>query len=165
MGNNQQKPIIVAVSGGFDPIHMGHIRLFQAAKRLGDKLIVILNNDNWLMAKKGTIFMPQRERKAILRAISYVDEVILTKSPKNPKDMSVRRELLQLRPHIFANGGDRYKHNIPEVEVCNAIGCKMVFNVGRGGKVQSSSWLLGKYVKNKKLRDEDEVRRVSSRKR
>lgn len=160
MRNNQQKPIIVAVSGGFDCLHIGHVRLFQEAKKLGDKLIIILNNDNWLIAKKGGVFMPERERKEILEALSCVDEVILTKYPKNPKDMSVCRELLQLRPHIFANGGDRYKHNIPEVETCNTIGCKMVFNVGRGGKIQSSSWLLSKYARNEKPRDE--IRRVSS---
>ncbi len=148
MRNNQQKPIIVAVSGGFDCLHIGHVRLFKEAKKLGDKLVVILNNDNWLMSKKGYVFMPGKERKEILKALSSVDEVILTKHPKDPKDMSVCQELLQLRPHIFANGGDRHKHNIPEVEVCNTIGCKMVFNVGKGGKIQSSSWLLKKYFEN-----------------
>lgn len=148
MSNNLRKPIIVAVSGGFDPVHVGHVRLFKEAKKLGDELIVILNNDNWLNAKKGYVFMPQRERKELLEALSSVDKVILTKHPPNPEDMSVCRDLLALRPNIFANGGDRHKHNIPEVAVCDKIDCQMVFNVGAGGKVQSSSWLLNNYKKN-----------------
>lgn len=140
------KPIIVAVSGGFDPIHIGHIRLFEAAKKLGDKLIVILNNDNWLKKKKGFVFMPQKERKELIEALAVVDKVILTTHLKNPKDISVCKELKKLRPDIFANGGDRTKKNIPEVAVCKRMNCKMIFNVGRGGKIQSSSWLLSKYA-------------------
>lgn len=143
---NRKTPIIVAVSGGFDPIHIGHVRMFKEAKKLGDKLVVILNNDNWLKKKKGYIFMPQRERVEVIKAIVSVGGVILTKHPRNPKDMSVCRELEELKPHIFANGGDRKLDNIPEVKVCDAMGCKMVFNVGRGGKVQSSSWLLMNYI-------------------
>lgn len=153
MGNENKKKIItVAVSGGFDPIHIGHIRLFQEAKKLGDKLVVILNNDNWLKKKKGFVFMPAKERKEIIQAISCVDKVVLTRHAKNPKDMSVCAELRRIKPDIFANGGDRKLDNIPEVSVCQAIGCKMVFNVG-GKKIQSSSWLLDRYhsrVRNKK---------------
>lgn len=145
--NNKKKnkKIVVAVSGGFDPLHRGHVRMFQEAKNLGDELVVILNNDNWLKAKKGCAFMPQADRKEILKAIAWVDRVVLTKHPQNPKDMSVCKELSEIRPHIFANGGDRRQHNIPEVTTCKAIGCKMVFNVGRGGKIQSSSSLLENY--------------------
>ena len=125
-------------------MHIGHVRLFQAAKKMGDKLIVILNNDNWLLAKKGYVFMPQKERKEILEALADVNKVILTAHPKNPKDMSVCQELLKIKPQIFANGGDRNQKNIPapEVKTCRAIGCKMVYNIGRGGKIQSSSWLV-----------------------
>lgn len=147
MENKQQKPIIVAVSGGLDPLHIGHIRLLKEAKKLGDKLIVILNNDNWLMAKKEYIFMPQDERKEILEALECVDRVVITSHSQNPKDMSVCGDLLKLRPHIFANGGDRYCDNIPEIATCEAIKCKMIFNVGKGGKIQSSSWLLENYKK------------------
>ncbi|MBT9169315.1 MAG: D-beta-D-heptose 1-phosphate adenylyltransferase [Syntrophomonadaceae bacterium] len=153
MKSNNQNKIIVAVSGGFDPIHIGHVRLFQEAKKLGDELVVILNNDNWLVAKKGSAFMPELERKEILEALSSVDRVVVTQHPPNPKDMSVCYELEKLRPHIFANGGDRYLDNIPEVATCQAIGCKMVFNVGKGGKVQSSSWLLDKHARESRLRD------------
>ncbi|KKW46121.1 MAG: hypothetical protein A3A43_02780 [Candidatus Liptonbacteria bacterium RIFCSPLOWO2_01_FULL_56_20] len=147
-----RKLIVVAVSGGFDPIHPGHIRLFQAAKRLGDKLVVILNNDNWLKQKKGYAFMPQNERKEVIEAIMGVDRVVVSKHPKNPKDMSVARELLRLHPDIFANGGDRPKTTHPPVEVvaCRKIGCKMIFGVGHGGKIQSSSWLLAKYLEHAK---------------
>lgn len=150
--STRAKKIIVAVSGGFDPIHIGHVRLFDEAKKLGDELIVILNNDNWLRAKKGYVFMQENERKELLEALSAVDTVILTKHPPNPKDMSVCRELSEIKPHIFANGGDRHMHNIPEVAVCNKIGCRIVFNVGRGGKIQSSSWLLNKYKKSLELK-------------
>ena len=75
-----------------------------------------------------------------------VDRVVITKHPQDPADMSVYQELSELRPHIFANGGDRKEDNIPEVALCNEIGCKMVFNVGRGGKVQSSSWLSENFI-------------------
>lgn len=143
--NKKKKSTVVAVSGGFDPTHIGHIRLFEAARKLGDKLIVILNNDNWLKKKKGFIFMPQKERKELLEALKPVDKVILTTHPKNPKDMSVCKELEKLKLDIFANGGDRTKKNVPEVAVCKKINCKMVFNVG-GGKIQSSSRLLSKYA-------------------
>lgn len=143
----KKKKLIVAVSGGWDPIHVGHVRLFRAAKKLGDKLIVILNNDNWLKKKKGYVFMSESERKEVLGAIKGVDEVILTKHPTNPKDMSVTAELKLLKPNIFANGGDRTEKNIPEIAVCNRLGCKMVFNVGKGGKIQSSSRLVSSFAK------------------
>ncbi|MDP2677007.1 MAG: adenylyltransferase/cytidyltransferase family protein [bacterium] len=142
----KKKQIVVAVSGGFDPIHIGHVRLFEEAKKLGDRLIVILNNDNWLRAKKGYVFMPERERKEIIEALRVVSKVVLTRHPKNPKDMSVREALGRVRPDIFANGGDRIRKNIPEIDVCKDIGCKIVCNIGREGKIQSSSWLLGGYA-------------------
>lgn len=143
-----KKPIVVAVSGGFDPVHVGHVRLFQEAKKLGDKLVVILNNDNWLRKKKRHVFMPQEERKEIIEALSSVDKVVFTGHKSSPADMSVCAELKRLKPDIFAQGGDRFSANTPEVGACRQIGCRIVYGVGRGGKVQSSSWLLGKYVKN-----------------
>jgi len=147
MKKQSKGKVIVAVSGGFDPIHIGHVRLFQEAKKLGDELVVILNNDNWLKIKKKHIFMPQQERKEIIEALKPVDRVVLTSHKSETKDLSVCSELEQIKPDIFANGGDRHKHNIPEVATCKKIGCRMIFNVGRGGKIQSSSWLLEKYVK------------------
>jgi len=149
-----QRKTIVAVSGGFDPIHVGHTRLFEKAKALGDELVVILNNDNWLQKKKGFVFIHQKERKEIIESIKYVDRVVLTRHCHNPEDMSVCRELEALKPNIFANGGDRIKNNIPELEICRKINCKMAFNVGEGGKVQSSSWLLNKFLNNAKPKTE-----------
>ena len=142
-----KKPTIVAVSGGLDPLHVGHVRLFESAKKIGDELVVILNNDNWLRKKKEYVFMPQRERKKIIEALASVDRVVLTAHKRNAQDMSVCAELEKIKPDIFANGGDRTKKNIPEIAVCKKIGCKMIFGVGKGGKVQSSSWLLEKYIK------------------
>lgn len=149
MGSKKKK-IVVVVSGGFDPLHIGHVRMFQEAKKLGDQLIVILNNDNWLKKKNGYVFMPQKEREELIRNIKWVDDVVLTCHKPNTKDMGVCTELKKLRPHIFANGGDRKLDNILEVPVCEEIGCKMVFNVGKGGKIQSSSWLLAKHKINKR---------------
>ncbi len=137
---------IVAVSGGFDPIHIGHVNLLREAKALGDKLVVILNNDNWLRAKKGYVFMTAGERKIVLKAIRYVDEVIITNHEENPSDPSVCAELKTLKPNIFANGGDRWADNVPEKQLCEELGIKMADNVG-GAKLQSSSDLV------KKMRD------------
>lgn len=145
-----KKKIVVAVSGGYDPVHIGHVRLFQEAKALGDELIVILNNDNWFNVKGRHLFMPGRQRKEIIEALKPVDKVILTKHKRGTKDISVCRELEELKPDIFANGGDRFADNIPEVATCKKIGCQMVFNVGRGGKIQSSSWLLDGYLEKAK---------------
>lgn len=142
---NRKKKIVVAVSGGFDPIHPGHIRMFEQARKLGDELVVILNNDNWLMKKKGFVFMPEKERREVIQALRMVDRVIITKHKPNTSDMSVNEALRRLRPDVFANGGDRVKTNIPEVPVCEQLGCKMVFGIGKGGKIQSSSWLLHNY--------------------
>lgn len=144
--------VTVAVSGGFDPVHVGHIELFRDAQKLGDKLIVILNNDNWLQKKKDFVFMNEGERKAILEAIRYVDRVIVSSHPSNPADMSICAELEKLKPDIFANGGDRDKKDAankasslnPEQDLCQKLGIKMVFNVGRRGKIQSSSELVRK---------------------
>lgn len=133
---------VVAVSGGFDPIHIGHVRYIQEAAKLGDELVVIINNDHWLRAKKGYAFMPQRERKEVIESIRGVSRVVLTKHRPGDTDRSVCKTLRLLRPHVFANGGDRNGGNIPEYALCEELGIEMAFNVGRGGKVQSSSWLV-----------------------
>lgn len=147
---------IVMVSGGFDPVHIGHVRLFQEAKKLGDELVVMLNNDHWLKLKKGYVFMPEHERKEIIEAFEAVDRVILSSHKKNTEDISISKDLLFLRPHVFAKGGDRHSGNIPtpEVLVCNEIGCKIVNDVGWGGKVQSSSDLVKKAKKAKKRKSQ-----------
>jgi D-beta-D-heptose 7-phosphate kinase/D-beta-D-heptose 1-phosphate adenosyltransferase len=142
----KKKVTTVAVSGGFDPIHAGHVRMIREAAALGDRLVVIMNNDTWLKHKKGYAFMPQKERKEIIEAIAGVDEVVITSHKPGFTDRSVCAELKKIKPDIFANGGDRTGDNIPEVAVCNDIGCTMVFEVGRGGKMQSSSWLLKQFA-------------------
>ena len=150
-----KKKTVVAVSGGFAPVHAGHIQLFEEAKKLGDELVVILNNDNWLKKKKGFVFMSEKERKKIIESLKPVDKVIVTRHSRNPKDMSVCVELASLKPDIFANGGDRDKKDAkktlsslnPEQILCQKLGIKMAFNVGRDGKMQSSSWLLENFLK------------------
>lgn len=138
----QKKKIVVAVSGGFDPVHIGHVRMFNEAKKLGHKLVVILNNDHWLRLKKGYVFMTETERKEIIESFSSVDEVVISSHTENTTDISICNDLKKVRPHIFAKGGDRHSGNIPETPVCEEIGCAIVNDVGRGGKVQSSSWLV-----------------------
>lgn len=138
-----KKPVVVAVSGGFDPVHVGHAHLFRDARALGDKLIVILNDDEWLLRKKGYVFMPQAERKELLEHIRSVDEVVI-REPREVYDIAHMLE--QLPVDIFANGGaDRSNENelpSPETLVCERRGIKMVFDVGDTGKPQSSSWLV-----------------------
>lgn len=141
----KKKSVVVAVSGGFDPIHTGHIRYISEAKKLGDELVVIINNDNWLKAKKGFTFMTEVERVELVKEIKGVDRVVLTSHKPKDKDRSVSRELAKIKPDIFANGGDRRSEaDIPETAVCKKYGIEMVFGVGPGGKVQSSSWLTNK---------------------
>ncbi len=151
-GATKKKKKVVAVSGGFDPVHVGHVRMFNEAKKLGDELVVILNNDHWLTDKKGKEFMPEAERKEIIESFGAVDRVVLTKHAPGEyfTDKSVVRELRALGPDIFANGGDRVAGNIPEYALCEELGIKMVFNIGWGGKVQSSSWLIEKAKKSEK---------------
>jgi D-beta-D-heptose 7-phosphate kinase/D-beta-D-heptose 1-phosphate adenosyltransferase len=153
MTSEKRKKVVVAVSGGFDPLHVGHVRMFEHARALGDELVVILNNDNWLRAKKGFAFMPEKERKAVIEALRAVDRVVITKHKPNDPDMSVSRALRAVRPQIFANGGDRNAANAADprsslykdLDACKELHIVMVFNVGKGGKIQSSSWLLKKH--------------------
>jgi cytidyltransferase-like protein len=135
-----KRKIVVAVCGGFDPVHVGHLRHFKAAKELGDTLVVMLNSDSWLMNKRGYVFMPFEERKEIIKSIRYVDKVVPYVETASG---SVAKTLEKLRPDIFAKGGDRTTDTLPrdEVEVCQRLGIRLVTGVG-GGKVQSSSWLV-----------------------
>jgi cytidyltransferase-like protein len=152
--NSKTKVRLVAVSGGFDPIHIGHVRMFKAARKLGDKLVVILNNDNWLKDKKGFAFMPEKERRELIESFPFVDRVVLTDHVKGDADRSVVRALKKVKPTIFANGGDRDTRDAqktssslnPEQRYCKEHNIKMAFNVGKGGKVQSSSWMVDKAI-------------------
>lgn len=149
--SDKQRPYVI-VSGGFDPIHEGHIRMIKEASKIGD-VIVILNNDNWLMSKKDYCFMNERERMYIVENITGVWMTFLTKHNKNDKDRSVVKTLKEIKKMlgptecmIFANGGDRIATNTLEIDYCMKNDIKIMFNVG-GGKVQSSSDLV-KNAKN-----------------
>ena len=134
---------IVLVTGGFDPIHSGHISYFKAAKTLGDILIVGLNSDEWLERKKGRAFMPWNERLCIINNLSVVDEVYTF----DDEDGSAKHFIQQVRAHypeselIFANGGDRTDKNIPEMDIVDT-NIQFVFGVGGFNKANSSSWIL-----------------------
>ena len=135
------KKTVVIVSGGFDPLHSGHIDYLTAASRLGDTLIVALNSDEWLSRKKGRPFMPFEERAGIIERLDMVDNVW----GFNDKDGSAKAALEQAKKAytidriIFCNGGDRTKDNIPEMEV---EGIEFEFGVGGTNKSNSSSWIL-----------------------
>jgi cytidyltransferase-like protein len=136
---------LVVVSGGFDPVHSGHIGYFKAAKNYGDKLIVAINSDDWLKKKKGKPFLPFDERKAIVESIKYVDEVISFEDDKLGSCINALKKVKKKYPNdniIFANGGDRNESNIPEMEVANV---KFIFNVGGKAKKNSSSWILNQW--------------------
>lgn len=132
---------IVVVSGGFDPVHSGHIKLIKAARALGDMLIVGINSDEWLARKKGRAFMPWQERLAVINNLKPVDEVYTF----DDEDNTACHLLQQVRAHyptdriVFANGGDRTRDNIPEMTVA---GVEFVFGVGGEDKANSSSWIL-----------------------
>jgi cytidyltransferase-like protein len=133
---------IIIVSGGFDPIHSGHIEYFKAAKEHGDKLVVALNSDQWLQNKKGKFFMPFYERKAIIESIGCVDEVIDFEDDEIGSCIQALEKAKKLFPAdqlCFANGGDRNDGNIPEMAV---DGIKFLFSVGGDDKKNSSSWIL-----------------------
>ena len=121
------------VSGGFDPLHIGHLRMIKEAAKHG-KVIVVVNSDAWLLRKKGFIFMPFEERKEIIEGYAEVDRV----EAVDDSDGTVCEALWRVKPTYFANGGDRTSNNTPEMNVCNQMGIEMLWGVG-GGKIQSSS--------------------------
>ncbi len=141
---NSEEKIIVAVSGYFDPIHVGHLENMKLAKELGHKLIVIVNNDKQAHLKKGYEFMPLAERVEIVKSIKWVDEVFISID----EDKSICKSLEAVKPHIFAKGGDRFGNEIPEAEICRKHGIKIVD--GLGEKIQSSSDLVKKQIENQK---------------
>jgi len=132
---------IILVTGGFDPVHSGHIAYFKAARTLGDMLIVGLNSDEWLERKKGRAFMPWNERLCIINNLSMVDEVYTF----DDSDGSACHFIEQIRAHypndelVFANGGDRTSDNIPEMRMLDV---EFAFGVGGDDKKNSSSWIL-----------------------
>jgi cytidyltransferase-like protein len=139
---------IVIVTGGFDPIHSGHLAYFKAARTLGDRLVVGLNSDAWLARKKGRPFMPMNERYALVNALSMVDEVVIYNDNDNSSCDAIRKVKESYPGHqiVFANGGDRTKDNIPEMIFDDV---EFVFGVGGEDKKNSSSWILEDWKKPK----------------
>ena len=127
----------VAVSGYFDPIHVGHLEYLKLAKKLGDKLVVIVNNNKQCVLKKGKPFMDQADRIKIIRCLKMVDEVFLSVD----NDKTVCQSLKLVKPDIFANGGDRSTKEVPESSICKKYNIKMID--GLGDKIRSSSDLTG----------------------
>ena len=132
----QQSLYTVAVSGGFDPTHVGHLRMFKEASKYG-KLTVILNSDEWLIRKKGYTFMTFDERKEIIESFQCVYQVVEV----NDSDETVCEALVRIEPTFFANGGDRKSNNVPEVDLCEKLAITLLWNIG-GDKIQSSTDLV-----------------------
>lgn len=127
----------VAISGYFDPIHVGHLEYISLSKKLGDYLIVIINNNHQCTLKKGKHFMDENDRAKILEAIVGVDEVFISID----QDRTVCKSLEKIRPDIFTNGGDRHNREIPEAIVCKKYGIELIDGLGK--KIRSSSDLTG----------------------
>ena len=146
---------VVLVTGGFDPLHSGHIAYLTAAKKLGDKLVVGINSDEWLTRKKGKPFMPLRERISIISALSVVDDVLTWDDNDNSACGAIFK-LMSTSGYgqdiIFANGGDRTKENIPEMTTFQDS-VEFVFGVGGEDKKNSSSWILEEYKYPKTIRN------------
>ena len=137
MKKEHHKELIVAVSGYFDPLHIGHLEYFQLAKQLGDKLYVIVNSDVQAVLKKQTSFMNENDRLEIIKSLSIVDNAFLSID----QDKSVSKTLEKIKPDIFGNGGDQIKGSILEEETCIRNNIKIVDQLGK--KIRSSSEITG----------------------
>ena len=144
---------VIILSGGFDPVHKGHIRMFREAANLGANVIVGLNSDSWLMRKKGKPFMEWNERAEILESCKFITQVLPMDDYDDTASDIIERvvDLYEQQSRInsdnmgyniyFANGGDRKKGNVPELDTCKELNVTMLWGIG-GGKIQSSSWLI-----------------------
>lgn len=136
---------VVIVTGGFDPLHEGHIEYFKAAKALGNHLVVGLNSDEWLTRKKGAPFQSWKTRVSIIENLRMVAQVVAFDDSNNNAIDAIRKTKAFWGPnyhYIFANGGDRTKDNIPEMTVEDI---EFAFSVGGDDKMNSSSWILNKW--------------------
>lgn len=140
-----RKKITVAVSGYFNPLHVGHLEMMEKAKKLGDILVVIINNDHQVKLKGSVPFLNQTDRMKIVSAVKWVDKVFLSID----RDPSVCKSLAKVKPDIFAQGGDRKHGNIPtsETDVCRKLNIKRVDGLGK--KIRSSSTLIAEAAKKK----------------
>jgi len=151
MTTQEERPTVM-VSGGFDPVHAGHIRMIRAAAAYGD-VIVIANSDDWLFRKKGFVFMEYARRVEILNAIKGV---VLVDSVDDT-DGTVCKAIKRIKPTYFANGGDRGRSNTPEQSVCEQLGVELLWGIGGEEKLQSSS-SLAKAVKTSRDSDIPPIR-------
>ena len=139
-----KKPVVVAVSGYFNPLHVGHLDMIEKARKLGDKLVVIVNNDYQVKLKGSVPFMTLADRVRIIGALRDVDEVFVSID----RDKTVCKSLTKVHPDIFANGGDRHTINdVPEYPICQKLGISMVDGLGR--KIRASSELIKKAAEAK----------------
>jgi len=143
---DEEKRKTAMVSGGFDPVHIGHIRMILEASEHGD-VIVVANSDDWLFRKKGFVFMEFDQRAEILASIKGVVKV----SGVDDSDGTVCEAIRRLKPDYFANGGDRQKHNTPEQAVCDELGVEMLWGIGGNNKANSSSDLVERVLTNSKV--------------
>jgi len=148
---NKKKDVVVAVSGYFNPLHVGHLEMIEKAKKLGDKLVVILNNDKQVTLKGSVPFMSEKDRFKIISALRAVDEVFLSIDDYQLEDgaVPVIKSLAKVNPDIFANGGDRKSlGDVPEYDICQELGIEMVDGLGK--KIRASSKLIAAAAKRKK---------------
>ena len=138
-----KKEKVVIVSGYFDPLHVGHLEYLQMASQLGDKLLVIVNNDEQAKLKKGESFMNEKDRMEIIYALECVDEVLIScdEDASVCKSLELAAQFKPMADLIFAKGGDRNFGEVPEVDVCEKLGIEMVDNLGE--KIRSSSEYTG----------------------
>ena len=135
----KKKTIVVAVSGYFNPLHVGHLEMIERAKKLGDKLVVIVNNDKQVALKGSVPFMSEKDRIKVISSLRDVDSVFLSID----KDKTVCRSLTKVKPDVFANGGDRKSiGDVPEYPICQKLGIKMVDGLGK--KIRASSEMIAK---------------------
>lgn len=128
MPQEQNNSRIVCVSGAFDILHLGHIRLFEGARHFGDKLVVILNSDRWLQEHHGRVIMSWPERKHMLSAIKGIDDIV----PVDDSDGTVCEAIKRIMPFAFANGGNRWQDNTPERQLCRELGIVTLYGIGGG---------------------------------
>ena len=141
---------LILISGGFDPVHSGHIYLINEASKYG-KIVVLLNSDDWLRKKKGREFLPFNERQIIMKSIKNVIEVLSFDDQDSTCIDGIKKAISKFPNYkiMFANGGDRSKETTPELEFCKNNNIETIWGVGGSNKSNSSSWILKKWKDNK----------------